>query len=87
MKTAVLPFNAGPKTDPAYARQTAGFVAEVARQVTGQEINPVSYMGRANDGGGIPRFTHINPSESLNVFAWWDAKSAPFAGGRLSATA
>ena len=65
MKIAVLPFNAGPKTEPAIARQTAGFVGEVARQVTGTDINSVSYMGRAEDGG-MPRFAHINPSEGLN---------------------
>ncbi len=65
MKIAVLPFNAGPNTEPAYARQASGFVGEVVRQATGEEVNPVSYMGRADDGG-IPRFAHINPSESLN---------------------
>jgi Flp pilus assembly protein TadD len=65
MKIAVLPFNAGPKTEPAFARQAAGFVGEVARQVSGHEINPVSYMARA-DEEGLPRFAHINPSEGLN---------------------
>jgi Flp pilus assembly protein TadD len=65
MKIAVLPFNAGPKTEPAFARQTAGFVGEVARQVSQHEINPVSYMGRA-DEDGLPKFAHINPSEGLN---------------------
>lgn len=65
MKIAVLPFNAGPKTEPAFARQTAGFVGEVARQISKHEINAVSYMGRA-DEDGLPKFAHINPSESLN---------------------
>ena len=65
MKIAVLPFNAGPDTEPAFARQAAGFVGEIGRQVSGHEVNPVSYMGRA-DEAGVPRFAHINPSESLN---------------------
>ncbi len=65
MKIAVLPFNAGPQTEPAFARQASGFVGEVAKQISQHEINPVSYMGRA-DEGGMPRFAHINPSEGLN---------------------
>lgn len=65
MKIAVLPFNAGPKTEPAFARQAAGFVGEVVRQVTNQDVNPVSYMGRAEEGG-VPKFAHINPAETLN---------------------
>ncbi|MEX2244933.1 MAG: tetratricopeptide repeat protein [Fimbriimonadaceae bacterium] len=65
MKIAVLPFNAGPETEPAFARQASGFVGEVARQISEHEINPVSYMGRV-EGEGIPRFAHVNPSEALN---------------------
>jgi Flp pilus assembly protein TadD len=65
MKIAVLPFNAGPETEPAFARQASGFVGEVARQISDHEINPVSYMGRV-EGEGVPRFAHVNPSEALN---------------------
>ena len=65
MRIAVLPFNAGPGTEPAFARQTAGFVGEVVRQITGVEIDPVSYMRRAEENG-MPRFALINPSEGLN---------------------
>ena len=65
MKIAVLPFNAGPNTEPAFARQTANFVGEIVRQISEDEISPVSYMGRA-DEDGIPRYAHINPAETLN---------------------
>ncbi len=65
MKTAVLPFNAGPRTEPAYARQTAIFVGEIVRRYSKDEISPVSYMGRA-DEDGVPRYAHINPAETLN---------------------
>lgn len=65
MKVAVLPFNAGPDTEPALARQAANFVGEIARQISQVEVNPVSYMGRA-DEDGMARFAHINPSEALN---------------------
>ncbi|HXH62084.1 MAG TPA: tetratricopeptide repeat protein [Fimbriimonadaceae bacterium] len=65
MKIAVLPFNAGPNTEPSFARQSSGFVGEVVRQFSGHEVSPVSYMGRA-DENGMPRFAHINPSETLN---------------------
>ncbi|MCH8980199.1 MAG: tetratricopeptide repeat protein, partial [Armatimonadetes bacterium] len=65
MKIAVLPFNAGPKTEPAFARQTANFVGEIVRKFSEHEISPVSYMGRT-DEDGIPRFAHINPAETLN---------------------
>ena len=65
MKIAVLPFNAGPDTEPALARQTSGFIGEIVRQASKSDINPVSYMGRTEESG-MPRFAHINPSESLN---------------------
>lgn len=65
MKIAVLPFNAGPGTEPALARQSSGFIGEVVRQASDHDINPVSYLGRTEEEGA-PRFAHFNPSESLN---------------------
>lgn len=64
MSTAVLPFNAGPETKPALARQLANFIVEVVRRGTGEQIEAVSYLVRLD--GNPPRFANVNPSEQLN---------------------
>lgn len=65
MTIAVLPFNAGPNTKPALARQIANFACDVVRNQTGAEVNAVNYLIRLDDGPQ-PRFANVNASEALN---------------------
>lgn len=67
MRIAVLPFNAGPNTRAALARQIPAFAAEIAGAVSGEghRIDSVNYMGRV-DENGLPRFILVNPSEHVN---------------------
>ena len=64
MTVAVLPFNAGPNTKPALARQFANFACEIVRQHCEGDVNSVSYMVRLD--GEPPRYANVNPSEALN---------------------
>ena len=65
MNIAVLPFNATEGTEPALARQLSAFLGDAARRSTGLSFNPVNYLARI-EVSGMPRFAHVNPSESLN---------------------
>lgn len=66
MTIAVLPFNAGPNTNPALARQFANFASEIVRPIaTGHEIGVVDYMVRVDESAN-PRLARVNPSEQLN---------------------
>jgi tetratricopeptide (TPR) repeat protein len=64
MSTAVLPFNAGPKTNPALARQFSNFACEIVRQHTGEELQQVAYLAQLENAPG--RMVFVNPSEQLN---------------------
>lgn len=65
MRIAVLPFNAAAGARPALARQIPNFVAEMARNASGKEINSVNYMAEIDDRG-VRRYALANPSEDLN---------------------
>lgn len=64
MTVAVLPFNAGPNTRPALARQFANFACEIVRNHGQVDVNAVNYLMRLD--GDPPRFANVNPSETLN---------------------
>lgn len=64
MTIAVLPFNAGPNTRPALARQFANFACDIVREQTGETVNAVSYLVRLD--GPEERYAMVNPSEGLN---------------------
>ncbi|HRF60593.1 MAG TPA: tetratricopeptide repeat protein [Fimbriimonadaceae bacterium] len=65
MVLSALPFNSGPDTKPALARQMVNFVSEIVRRYTSEEINTVNYLIRLEEGPQ-PRFANVNPSETLN---------------------
>jgi tetratricopeptide (TPR) repeat protein len=66
MTIAVLPFNAGPNTNPAFARQFANFASEIVRPLAeGHEIGIVDYMVRVDESANS-RLARVNPSEGLN---------------------
>jgi tetratricopeptide (TPR) repeat protein len=64
MSIAVMPFNAGPNTSPALARQLANFACEIVRQHTQAELESANYMAQLE--GQPPRFEMVNPSDKLN---------------------
>ncbi len=66
MTIAVLPFNAGPDTPPALARQIANFACDIVRNNTGVEVNAVNYLLRVNENP--PRFANVNAAEVLNEY-------------------
>jgi len=65
MRIAVLPFNAATGTRPALARQFAQFASEIARNITGEQVDAVNYMAQVEENG-IPKFAMVNPAEELN---------------------
>lgn len=66
MRIAVLPFNAGPDTRPALARQFANFASEIARNASPDaQVDAVNYMGQIQEDG-VPKFVLINPSDTVN---------------------
>lgn len=65
MTIAVLPFNAGPNTKPALARQFANFACDIVRNNTGAEVNAVNYLIRLDESPN-PRLANVNPSETYN---------------------
>ncbi|MBX7134630.1 MAG: hypothetical protein K1X67_18335 [Fimbriimonadaceae bacterium] len=65
MTIAALPFNSGPNTKPALARQFINFAAEMVRNHTDAEINAVNYLIRLDESAN-PRYANVNPSETLN---------------------
>jgi len=64
MTIAVLPFNAGPKTNPALARQFTNFACEIVRQHTEVELQQVAYLAQLENAPG--RMVFVNPSEQVN---------------------
>ncbi|MBV6458854.1 MAG: Beta-barrel assembly-enhancing protease [Fimbriimonadaceae bacterium] len=64
MTIAVLPFNAGPKTNPALARQFTNFACEIVRQHTDAELQQVAYLAQLENAPG--RMVFVNPSEQIN---------------------
>lgn len=65
MRIAVLPFNAGPGTRPALARQFANFIVQIASEASDAQIDAANYMAQVEEGG-VHRFALVNPSEELN---------------------
>lgn len=65
MRIAVLPFNAGPDTRPALARQFANFIVEIANAHSSADLDAANYLAQMEENGAT-RFALVNPSESLN---------------------
>ena len=64
MRIAVLPFNAGEGTKPAYGRQMAAFAAEQLRAHADADINVVSFLTQIEDEEG-PRTAYVNIADEL----------------------
>ncbi len=65
MRIAVLPLNAGPKTDQRLARQLTNFAAEIVNQVSENEVGSANLMAQIQEGA-VVKAALINPSEELN---------------------
>lgn len=68
MPIAVLPFNAGPNTSAALARQLTNFAVEIVRQMPGAEVNLVNYLVQVDQDPAGPRYANVNASETLNEY-------------------
>lgn len=66
MSIAAFPFNAGPNTSPALARQLANFAVDTVRSLSGKEIHQVNLLSQVE--ADTEQFVLVNPSEGINEY-------------------